>query len=688
MTRLARLARSDRGHLAATLLVGPLAAFLMVYLTGPADAPARAQAVVPAPPVAPPAPAWRRDIRDYGAVPGTAAAASVTTRTAIQAAIDSCPAAGGEVYVPACSLDPKGQPIPWCLDRCVFLDRPNVSLIGDGTGRSVLALAPQRGGAAILAGIPRGQPISGDHYPDLFSRLDATVAKAPGTRFGYRTKGDSHATFGGMAFAAGTGDFWATAPACTIEFAVDGPVPACGVIGGTSRGWGDPVVLASGSTQFVVSWSTADGTLTGGQRWLTIFPTLTTLAPGTHRVVVQVDLVAPSLGVWVDGTRQKARSGTMPADMANATTKKMRAWQGNPWQIGLASSSSTANPDYFTGDPSADLSLLALRVSAMSRYADADALTRLDGKVITDANMFEATVPGIPDAGTVAYLKIAEAPADLGVSRRVPLAQPTGNSFGVAAGVVVEPWQGAPAKSTSGVAIKGLTVKSSNVPGDVLVLGTLLDFTAEDGEFFGGNDGVTNWNWGASNYVNRFRRCRFAGQDAAFRAGARGMNELYGCGFPQSGGRYCIWNSMALVRGANLFDVGFGQVECFYRGDTGATADLRHVDIDIEDARSPTYAAFYSETATARGMDVGGLTLDDINMGSFLKSRPIVKLVAGPGTTGRPGWLDLRGHWVYAQGHPALVDCDGGWAGMVNVRWSGPPAVMGPGAGGIVVGNP
>jgi hypothetical protein len=324
------------------------------------------------------------NVRDYGAVPG-----GPDCSAAFQAAIDAAGAAGGG-FVRA----PGGQSA-YVFYSPVFLDRDNVSLVGDGPDVTKLqGINPTQtflyvwqrgtwGGSTLTPHV--------DVAAHLVSLSAAGISGVGG--YGWNLKDDVTLQFVGTGFDQGPGDYagWTGVDRCVLAFAIKSNAATWD--SGTfynlfgifeQQGFPAPFAAFVSGNKVCLQLTTADGVkrefrvpINGSQQ--------------VQRVVLQIDLRTPEVVAFVQGVRV-AVDDALKGEGWSGSLAFMPAW-GTPFWVGRASDSFTSN----------DFAMLGLKFSHDPVYdgsvAVGEALARLDAATVTDANAFYTN-----DANTIAAL--------------------------------------------------------------------------------------------------------------------------------------------------------------------------------------------------------------------------------------------------------------------------------------------
>jgi hypothetical protein len=378
------------------------------------------------------------------------------------------------------------------------------------------------------------------------------------------------------------------------------------------------------------------------------FPALATLPPGKHVGVIQIDLTDPDepVRLWVD--IQRVEPFNRPKFPAGSHLARNRE---TPWKIGPPAERGSAGKSDYYANPATPAwwSLLGARASAgVLRYKLDANLARLDGARITDRDtLFDAQ--GVP--GCVAALALTDDPVTVAETRRVTSID--GKSGWRNIGFWASPKHEDGYTFVDSIALKGLTLNANPYTqpvGEALTLGSVTSFSADDCDFKGGLHAVSSWNWGVG-YVDRFRRCSFAGSNAAIYNYMR-QQEITDADFAPAG-RSCVVNRMGQLRGRNwMVSAGTATVtETFIEGWAGASTYLDALSLDNEDSRLPLVAQFLAEPGTGNnGATAGRLVLRDVALGVG-GDRPIVRLLGRGLDRGATG----EGAGTISVGVPSVV---------------------------------
>jgi hypothetical protein len=309
------------------------------------------------------------DVRDHGARTGV----SFDNSPAFQAAHDALAAKiaaappgqnwKGTVFIP-------GNNQCYNVASSVYIDSPNIVFQGEGPGTMIssgnLVRVPGVLGnvaCPIFAlGFRRPSTIGGTfaanyatYRPDLFGKLDTSIAGSAGKRWGFRNNTNAFVIAHGSPFSHGgasptianSPDFWAETNTLTIDFAVEGF--ASGVIPATTTlfGAGDdnlhayPIFVRIGdSGQYEICLQTQQTRF--GPVTTTRISNLGAQVAGVQRVTIQFNLIAGTLTVWVNGLQTSTQA--IPAGGHFAENDDYPFFVGGP--TGFASCWSLVSHDF------------------------------------------------------------------------------------------------------------------------------------------------------------------------------------------------------------------------------------------------------------------------------------------------------------------------------------------------------
>ena len=188
----------------------------------------------------------RVNVQDYGAIAdnGTTdcSIAFEAAYTALSAYLNANNGLRGEIYWP-------GATQPYTISRPMMITDPYVWIVGDGPSSRI---ENRTGGPCVLFGIRETETIAGpatlaldsSYRPDIFGKLDTSVATGTGQRWGLRTKNDATVIFSHCPLDLGVPDAenfsldgWGTISKLTIEFAVEPGTGSTWPGGGSGGFW-------------------------------------------------------------------------------------------------------------------------------------------------------------------------------------------------------------------------------------------------------------------------------------------------------------------------------------------------------------------------------------------------------------------------------------------------------------------
>jgi hypothetical protein len=221
----------------------------------------------------------------------------------------------------------------------VYLDAPNIVVESDGGGATLRSGMLSANGVTYVGcptlalGYRRPATIGGKflanfarYRPDLFGKLDTSLASAAGQRWGFRTNGNAFVTGAGTPFSHGAmspslgapfTDNWAETKTLTIEFAIEGF--ASGQIPPNTNLFGSADANHQGTYPAYI-WVNSLGQYniifqTQATRFGTAVTTSFNVAQapngGVQRVAIQIDLTHGVVAAWVNGVQQY--TGACPA---------------------------------------------------------------------------------------------------------------------------------------------------------------------------------------------------------------------------------------------------------------------------------------------------------------------------------------------------------------------------------------
>lgn len=537
-------------------------------------------------------PLWL-DVRDYGALPGTTNCAA--NRAAIQAAIDAPLPTGitrKTVYIPS---DPAG----WWLDGPLWLDKPGITIQGDGLGQTnlnsfVYSFPP------ILAGVTRNpisfagektQP-SAANWVDLGGKLDSSVATAPGqNRWGYRTWGDTLLVFpsGGLTLGPRPSG-WQSVKTLLLEFAVDMSttnLPSSGIFCGLwSADKASPWGVYYNSGYVILSLQTADGVK---RSFLMPAPTLN----GVTRIAFQVDLATGTVLGWLNKTQVAVIMNQAGAGWSNGNQQLADRGVSH---FGIGFESRSLGPSDYWGGASvvppgashalgySDITMLGLKVSDGAKYANLGAgqpQTRVDGGPVNDAILFT------DDAGTIDYIINLIGPTTMSNPRMIRSAR--------AYGLMLAPGNAYDGVMVRDCSIRDLTISTIGNYGHALAMGIVNHFEVDDFETKSGAYGIGAINI-AANYKNRFTNCRLSGTEANLYT-YFAMSEVTGLRVAAAGRRGIFTAGSSLKLDGGFIGNGVA-TEDVYRAvarDGGGVHEINGLDTDFEGVDIPSHSLYSFE---------------------------------------------------------------------------------------------
>lgn len=349
--------------------------------------------------------------------------------------------AHGVIRFPASTL-------PYVTTRPLRLEHPNIRVVGDREQQPQVA---NRGkGPVFVLGLRTGELIKGQkplrldasYRPDVFGKLDKSVAEAPGKRFGIRTKKDSSVTFQAVPFShggpepeMGNGilDHWGKTKTLTVEAAVEasdgGGFPA-GYVGGICTigfsAFGGTLVFSlekgGGANQFDFKFRTAED----GWEGVNGFGIFSGKAQGVQRLTVQLDLERRKVAAFINGIQVPTAQPYGNFFKGKGPTTLARN-EYAPLQLGVTSNVCDLRPPLGGKDTEMDLRLYGLAFSRSLRYEDrgpGTRQTRVDGKPIDDRYRYQESPD---DPNLISALALTDHPDDpttgrfvTSVSRLVP----------------------------------------------------------------------------------------------------------------------------------------------------------------------------------------------------------------------------------------------------------------------------
>jgi hypothetical protein len=513
-----------------------------------------------------------------------------------------------------------GAPVLRLPPGSVYLDKPlwwrsGRSLIGEPDGRSALRTVTDDGPLVLMP----CWPMPADRAPDAFGQLDASAAPRPGVRWGYRTADDGHLaqSAGVLSIMAGYYEL----PRLTIEAAIDSPgLKASGSIMGLSASRGDPSpwIWVASDGGFYVAFATKGPTAFSQVAHSFRFKQS---GPGLHRYVITIDCAAGTVAVAVDGFfvgidgaglgAFKPGSVLAPNDCA-------------PFLFGSSGGSALTDTAEVYSNAKHDLTLYGLRLGTHSPYLPGlpgDRLERLDGRPTADSDLFRH------EAGTIALLPLTDPPGDRQADRLLSVLTP--GSVGHA--MMLSAAHARPEVNLGSVAVERLSIRGKNPwLGIGVVMANTLHVRLSDLSI--GDVAIPVSCIGTSaNYPVLIERCSLNGTDAA--ALSRfGMWTIRDCHSGRAGRTLLRADRAAQIRIDGWFCEGVGTPETIFRLTDGCRITARGLDVDFEDGKYPSVAAFYA-TPGGHHARAGSLWLESVGFGAIPKTAPFVWLDAAPGVT-------------------------------------------------------
>ena len=143
----------------------------------------------------------------------------------------------------------------------------------------------------------------------MWGKLDGTLIPAPGTRWGFRTNGDSHLTFSSSPWNVGLYDYFATTRQLTFDLCLDGRGSTVNgtdtwMIGGNDPLYGPNIFgfNAIGANHYRFAFRTADQAGPGLQ-WRNFDFQVPLNQTGTQKITVQVDLPNAAVSAFCNGSQ-------------------------------------------------------------------------------------------------------------------------------------------------------------------------------------------------------------------------------------------------------------------------------------------------------------------------------------------------------------------------------------------------
>ncbi len=624
------------------------------------------------------------DVRDFGAVGDT----RTDSGPAFQAAVDRLIAlGGGTLFVPS-------APGKYLVSKSIWVDADDIQIVGEGLDSCVQSLSSfpvfifgiRRVQSHDVNGVSVSQVADASNRPDLYGKLENSVIPGPGSRWGYRTNGDSFVQFhaGPMSSGQGTAatlyssDNWSETTKLTLDFCIEPPdgqkFPA-GYLFGLGSQEQEPApfgVVMSDSTTMRVYFRTSDfdqGILLGETIYKHRgFDFSLAGADLPYRIAVQIDHdnAACSAFVKIGGVRTQvplsnqlnlANSGMFPYTPHSGLTFILN--DHYPFMLGYTGL--TAAYGVRTG---VDLRVYGLRMSNTTRYQTNGPGTpqvRGDapGTPVDDRWSYFGT-----DNHTICFMDVRDDPATSG--RIVSVAHGGAVAGGSTTGLIMHSLS-SPVPTVNN-ALKNISVEGRSVHGQVICLGALYEFTAENVKTTAGFQGIGSFNIEAS-YIIHLRNCSLAGADASYYGF---MQIIYGRDILlTTSGRATIRTTGCDDDWTNVFVTGVSaNVECFYKArgyGYGGTKSITNMNIDFE-GYTISRAGIYCEMHPYAPQTT--LVLKNIFFGTIGPAASMVQLKQGD----KPyrGYsnaccLIVENMQAYADDYQAAIDVDGPlWYGSVD----------------------
>lgn len=624
------------------------------------------------------------DVRDYGAKADN----GVTDNSIpIQAAIDDVgsrlPVQGGSkgvVFIPS-------APLPYIVNKSIWVDSSNVEVRGEGWGSTVLMtggykhsvfiFGVQRVWQTFVNGSYVPLQINATNRPDLFGKLDASAAPAPGSVWGIRTNGNSFAQFQAGPMSAGVSsasgwvysDNWSETSKLTVEFCVEPPDGQSFPPNSPLLGLGHPdyepapfvIKVWDQPNKIMVMFRTSDidqGTNNPNR----VFSFALGAASPPYRVAVQFDLTNAVCSAFVNGVQvafidQYNMAPTSAPPFTPGSGLKFITNDHAPFMIGATGVSGP-----FGGATGVDLRLYGLRLSNTLRYQNngpGRPQVRADSPTapINDAFAYFGN-----DAKTVCFLKATDNPATSG---RVVTVQNGGASVaGTTSGIFLH---SAFPTVMSGNAIRDVAVAAANPYGQAISVGVITDLTIENVKATGGYHGVGSFIM-AANYFVHIRNCWFDGFDAGY-FGAYQQMHARDVTIPSTG-RVAIRHLGCGARWENVFIAYATAVtECLFKArssDIGGTYSISNMLVDFEGPTIARAAIFCEAHGTTPSTT---LELKDVVLGTIgpTASLVMVRDAYGEGPDVHKCWLSVENLQAFDSSYLSAIDVDGPlWHGEVK----------------------
>lgn len=625
------------------------------------------------------------DVRDFGAVGDS----RTDSAAAFQAAVDHLIAlGGGTLFVPS-------APDVYVVGKSIWVDGSNIQIVGEGPDLSrvqtlncypAFIFGIHRVQAHVDNGVAVSQVADASNRPDLYGKLDNAIIPGPGTRWGYRSNGDSFVQFhaGPMSSGQGTAqtlyssDNWSETNKLTLDFCIeppDGQQFPQGYLFGLGSAEQEPApfgVVMSDPTTMRFYFRTSDfdqGILQGETVYKHRgFDFSLAGADLPYRVAIQIDHDNAACAAFVKkgGVRTQvpllnqlnlANSGMFPYTPHSGLTFILN--DHYPFMLGYTGV--TAAYGVRTG---LDLRVYGLRMSNTTRYqanGPGTPQVRSDapGTPVDDLWSYFGT-----DGHTICFMDVRDDPATSG--RVVSVFHGGAAAGGTTTGLIMHSLS-SPVPTVNN-AIKNIAVAGQSVHGQVICLGALYEFTAENVKTVGGSQGVGSFNIEAS-YNIHLRNCSLAGADAPYYGF---MQIIYGRDILfTTSGRVTIRTLGCAEDWYNVFVSGVSaNVECFYKArgyGYGGQKSITNMNVDFEGytiSRAGIFCEMHPYTAQTT------LVLKNVYFGTLGPTASMVQLKDGDRPLrgfSNPCNLIIENLQAYADDYQAAIDVDGpNWFGTVE----------------------
>ena len=628
------------------------------------------------------------DVRDYGAK-----ADGGVTDNAIpfQAAVDDLKSrmAGngqlkGVVFIPS-------APTFYVVYSSVFVDGDGIEIHGEGWGTFVVPNMKQpvfifgvsRDQTYLLNGVTQHQTVNATNRPDLFGKLDLSAVSGPGSRWGFRTNNNCFAQFQATPLSAGAGaseglaysDQYSETNKFTIEFCVEPPdgqrftpagrLFACGTGQGTEPSPYTIQVAQPDTIQVTFRTSDIEPGNHNALSYVTYrgFDIPIGAGTGVIRVAIQFDLDNAVCSAFVNGTQvalanlvNMAVNSNIPFTPHSGLTFVMN--DHYPFMIGMDGHS--GGYGYPTG---VDVRVYGLRLSNTLRYqnngsghpqvrADAPATAVNDGWAYFGN-----------DANTMCFLRGTDNPATAG--RQISVAHGGAVYGGYSSGLIMHSL-GSPNFHAQN-AIRNISVGGFGGHGQMISLGALFEFTAENVKATGGYHGIGSFPMISSYYIY-LKDCHLDGSDAGY-FGAVQLVDASNTYFATSG-RVTIRSVGCGMRWENTFVAGWAPVcEAIFKARAypyGGNFYFTNLNVDFE-GYPISRAGIYCEAHTY--ISATSLVLKDVYFGTLSDAAPVIQLkdtqLVGGGVY--RAWLSVENVQAYTIDYKSVVDIEGPlWHGEVK----------------------